>query len=270
MKIGFLVRHLNKKTHKKQFKVVYEWQELEKIDNCPYTRSDYNYIKLLEQDDVFQKAVAEFRRKFPIKITLSDFLRLASFFWQEEKYIPLSDDWPLTNLLFSSKKQINVKISIAVFVAKYTLSPVLRKQLENILFYGFVDERICKPKKLIQIYMPQPDEEDFYSSVGRAPIEIHLRSGTITQKEFFEEIRKEWKEMQQYFQKYPTPQEMALSDRDLQILSAKNAGKSYKEIVDENYSKDMPVEEYDKGSVENCRETIYRIKKKQRKIIKSP
>ena len=70
------------------------------------------------------------------------------------------------------------------------MSPVLRKQLENILFYGFVDERICKPKKLIQIYIPQPDEEDFYSSVGRAPIEIHLRSGTITQKEFFEEIEK--------------------------------------------------------------------------------
>ena len=63
---------------------------------------------------------------------------------------------------------------------------------------------------------------------------------------------------------------MAISEKELNILSARNKGKSYKEIVDENYSKDMPVEEYDKGSVENCRETIHRTKKKQRKIIKSP
>ncbi|MBR2392245.1 MAG: hypothetical protein IKA93_01550 [Elusimicrobiaceae bacterium] len=63
---------------------------------------------------------------------------------------------------------------------------------------------------------------------------------------------------------------MAISEKELDILSARNKGKRYEDILDENYSKDMPVEEYDKASLENYREILYRTKKKQRKIIKSP
>ena len=270
MKIGFLVWVTNKRTHVKQCKVVYKWQDLQKIDKCPYTKQDYNYVKLLEQADGLDKAIEKFRVKFPVNIPLTDFLREASSFCKENVCLPFRDGWKLVEGLIPSNQRFNASFLIASLCVQYKFSPIIREQLENILFYGFVDERICKNKVPIQICIPHPDEEEFYTTEGRAPIEIYLRDGNITKKELFEEITKQWKDIKQYFQKYPNPKEMAISEKELNILSARNKGKSYKEIVDENYSKDMPVEEYDKGSVENCRETIHRTKKKQCKIIKSP
>ena len=184
--------------------------------------------------------------------------------------LALRDGWRLVEGLISSNQRFNAAFLIASLCVQYKFSPVIREQLENILFYGFVDERICKNRAPIQICIPHPDAEEFYVTAGRAPIEIYLRDGNITKKELFEEITKQWKDIKHYFQDYPNPKEMPVSDKELNIYSARNKGKSYEDILDENYSLDMPKEEYDKASLENYREILYRTKKKQRKIIKSP
>lgn len=270
MKIGFLVWSINKKTRLKRCKVVYKWQDLQKIDKCPYTKQDYNYVKLLEQADGLDKAIEKFRAKFPVRIPLTDFLREASSFCKENVCLPFRDGWRLVEGLIPPNQRFNASFLIASLCVQYKFSPIIREQLENILFYGFVDERICKNRAPIQICIPHPDEEEFYTTEGRAPIEIYLRDGNITKKELFEEITKQWKDIKHYFQDYPNPKEMPVSDKELNILSARNKGKSYGDILDENDSEDMPVEEYDKASLENYREILYRTKKKQRKIIKSP
>ena len=265
MKIGFLVWQTRKNRKKGKYKIVYEWEELQKSHKGVYTKEIYKYIKFLEQNTLLEEGVSDFRKKFPVKESLPDILSAFSE-WRNQGLLKPKDSWLFHNLL-PKKERLKAALFIAKFMLRHCLAVSMREQLESIFYFGFVSPEINCVEKPLDIYIPDEmdDNFDFYL---RSPVKISLNSANLTKKEVKAFIDREWPRIKAYFSSCPAVMDEPVTDREFTVFQSKKKGKKHREILEmfDASKKDSSLEEYDADSVENITEIFYRSNKKIKRM----
>ncbi len=265
LKIGFLIwkRGLGRKTGK--YEVVYTWPALQKSRPRIYTKQIYNYIQILAENDLLINAVQDFRKKFPIRYSLQDLLDVLSLERTGNTQEKLPSRWNLHTVMFPSQKATKAAWYIAKFMIAHHIVPVIRRQLETIFYFGFVDERIMELEEPIQLYIRDLSEDEYIGFCRRPPIAVYLNSSRIKKEKVFKFLRQHWEKIEDYFKKNESIENISLSDDEMKVSSARRRGWKYREIKDTLFKKGKKNERKDEFNLTQMR---YRTNNKIKHIVR--
>ena len=268
MKIGFLVWQIGKNRKKGKYKIVYEWESLQKSHKGLYTKEIYRYIKFLEQNTLLEEAVSDFRKKFPVQVTLAELLSELSK-WRNQGLLKPKGSWAFSCIL-KKRQRLKATWFIAKFMLNHCLAVSMRAQLESIFYFGFVSPDINCVEKPLDIYIPDEIEDNFGFNL-RSPITVSLNSAKLTKKEVKSFIDKEWPRIKTYFSSCPAVMDDPVTDREFTIFQSRKKGKKHREILEifDASKENSSLEEYDADSVENIVEIFYRSNKKIKRMCVS-
>lgn len=265
MKIGFLVWQTGKNRKKGKYKIVYEWEKLQKSHTGLYTKEIYRYIKFLEQNTLLEEAVSDFHKKFPVKVTLAELLSELSE-WRNDGLLKPKDSWAFSCLL-PKKQRLKATWFIAKFMLDHCLAASLRAQIESIFYFGFVSPEINCVEKPLDIYFPD-EMDDNFGFYLRSPVTVSLNSAKLTKKAVKAFIDQEWPRIKAYFRNYPAVIDDPVTDREFSVFQSRKMGKKHREILEifDASRENSSLEEYEADSVENIVETFYRSNKKIKRM----
>lgn len=261
MKIGFLVWKAGKNHKRGKYKIVYEWEELQKFHKGVYTKEIYKYIKFLEQNTLLEDAVSAFHKKFSVKESLAELLSELSE-WRNQGLLKLKDGW-LFHYLLPKKERLKAALFIVKFMVSPCLAISLRTQIESIFYFGFVSLEINSVEKPLDIYIPD-EMDDNFGFYLRSPVTVSLNSAKLTKKAVKAFIDQEWPRIKAYFRNYSAVIDDPVTDREFSVLQSRKRGKKYREILEifDASRENSSLEEYEADSVENIVEIFYRSNKK--------
>lgn len=262
-RIGFLVWKQGRGEKTGNYEVIYTWSALQKTKS--YTKQIYNYVQILAENELLINAVQEFRKKFPIQYSLQDFLDVLSSERAENAQEKLPGRWNLHTVMFPQQKATKAAWYIAKFMTAHHIIPVIQRQLETIFYFGFVDERIMDLENPIQLHVPDLSEDEYIGFYKRPPIAVYLNSSRIKKEKIFKFLRQHWGEIDEYFKKNESIENISLSDDEMKVSAARRRGWGYRKIKDTLFKKGKKNERKDEFNITQMR---YRTNNKIKHIVR--
>lgn len=206
------------------------WQDIQKSKLLGPTRHQYQVFKLLEHNRVFWKEITKSRKKIGIPLEGISWKAISGW---KNKYPPnkeAADEYikalPKDSFKILMKERERLEKIL-------TLHPFVYDELHDLLQANYVFTYPKDPIMWDAIAHDEADEPIYDLNKIKRPegINIYINE-TVTKNQLIKFIESNWNQINPVNQKLTSIASLTLSNKDKQILSLRESGKTYAEIAD--------------------------------------